>query len=86
MTSGQAGGAPLTDRDDIGSNPLAFNFAHLARGIDNRARIRVRAHRNRRGRMQVGTNICDDILAERFAVVDDITPRDLMFDQLPSLR
>jgi hypothetical protein len=32
--------------------------------------------------MQVGSNICDDILAERFAV-DDITRRDLMFDQLP---
>jgi hypothetical protein len=77
---------PLTDRDDIRSNPLAFNFAHLARGIDNRARIRVSAHRDRRSWMQVGSNICDDILAERFAVVDDITRRDLMFDQVPSLR
>jgi hypothetical protein len=76
----------LTDRDNIRSNPFAFNFAHLARGIDNRARIRVRAHRNRRGRIRVGSNICDDILAERLAVVDDITRRDPMFDPLPSLR
>jgi hypothetical protein len=36
--------------------------------------------------MQVGSNICDAILAARFAVVDDITRRDLMFAQLPSLR